>query len=197
MKILGGILGVLVLAAGGFYAFMGGFQSVDVTEATFPEMKMFYTTHLGPYENLSESWAEFGEKMESLGMSDCDAVSVYLDEPSTPPEKLRSIIGCKMANLDDDVKQKVMSTFKTFTLPTASSFTASFPYRNILSFWMAPSKIYPKMQNLIATNVIEPSVAIETYGFTKGRDKINIFMPAKMKVTDYQPLFDAFEGGAQ
>ena len=196
MKVTMGFLVGVACAAGVFYYTLGGFNSIEVSKTTFPSTEIFFTTHRGSYEKISESWEQFTEQIAQLGVKDCDAIGIYLDAPNVAPEKLRSVIGCKTEGLSDEVKANVTSNFSVFTVPEAESYSSPFPYVNVLSFWLAPMKIYPEMKNLIATNIIRPSVAIETYGFEAGRSQINIFMPAARTLEDYQTLVQAFDGSS-
>jgi hypothetical protein len=192
LKVLLGLLGVFLAAVVGLYGYMGGFTKVDVTQKVFDTEEIFYTTHKGPYEKLEESWTPFVEKYQALGIKDCDALSVYLDPPNTPPEELRTIIGCRMGELDDEVKARVAKNFSTTVLPEAPSYYGSFPYKNDFSFMFGPMMVYPAFQKLIAVGQINPSVSIEDYGYDKGRSEIYYYMPAQKTVSDYQALFDAF-----
>lgn len=172
-----------------FYGYMGGFKSVQVSKAQLQQTEIIYDLHRGPYDGLKQSWLSFVAKLEAAGIEDCHALGVFLDPPDTSPEKIRSIIACSTEGLtEQQIKQ-----FPSFTLPSAVSFQASFPYVNELSFMIGSLKVYPEFQKLIATNQIKPSVSIELYGPDKNRSQIQFFMPAGQDPSAYQTLYDAFQ----
>ncbi|MCJ8277509.1 MAG: hypothetical protein HRT44_08690 [Bdellovibrionales bacterium] len=179
-------------SAFGFYAYMGGFKDVTVEEQNLASMEIIFSTHLGAYENLSQSWEAFAVKYEEAGLEDCNAIGVYLDKPETPPEERRTILGCKIGNLSPELQETLKSKFGHFVMPEAQTISSSFPYRNMMSFFMAPTKVYPKFLEQIVSGKFSPSVAIEDYGLEKGRNKILFYMPTNQTVEAYKPLFEAF-----
>lgn len=186
--VIAGLIGLIFT----LYGYMGGFTTVKVSKVDFPATEIIYATHQGPYKGLKDSWTKFVDEFTTAGLDSCNGFGIYLDSPDTPPEKLRSIIACSVDGLSDELKATLKASFKSFTLPATEAYTSSFPFKNELSYFLAPSFVYPEFQKLIATNAITPSVAIEAYGHEKGRNKILFYMPTNMSLESYQPLLDSF-----
>lgn len=177
--ILIGILGVLGIS---FYAYMGGFQDVEVKDANFGSVEIFLYTHKGPYQNLNESWDKFQKEWESVGLKECHSMALYLDGPDTAPEKLRSVLGCRMDGLSDTEIKMVKSKMKTFLIPQMKCITATFPFKNVFSYFLAPTKVYPKFQETLSKQSSITSVAIEVYGgSSQFVDHIDFYMPVGVK----------------
>lgn len=174
------------------YGYLGGFGSVEVSEADFSSKEVIFVTHKGPYENLSQSWSDFQKKWEKAGLKDCDSLAVYLDAPDTAPEKLRSILACNVSHLEQSQKESLKTAFSSFVLPGSKALTSSFPFKNEFSYFLGPMKVYPEMQRVLTDKKIKPTVAIETYGDAKNNSKIGYVMPIEGSIQDYQKLYDAF-----
>ena len=194
MKILAGIIGAIVMLIFSAYAYMGGFYKVKVEQTQSPQMDIIFTTHLGPYENLSQSWDAFYADLITADLTDCSGLGVYLDSPDTPPEEIRSIIGCDISSLDEGVKLSLQSKFSSFTLPSGTMVTGTFPFKNEMSYFLAPMKVYPAFQRELNVEELTLPVAIELYGKQGESDQIIFMAPLNLGTEDYQPLFDAFSG---
>lgn len=194
LKYIGITLGVLILFGITFYGYMGGFKQVTVSRESFEQTEIYYSTHKGPYENIGTSWENFQKDWESIGITDCDSLAVYLDAPDTEPSKLRSVLGCRLEGLSPEQKKQVAVKFKTFSFPKMNGLSASFPFKNFLSYFLAPTKVYPKFQEILIAESAETSVAIEIYGSSsKSIDTIGFFMPVGVSQAVFKPLEEAFQ----
>lgn len=192
MRIVLWIVGILAALALGFFAYMGGFNTVTVREDRFGPMEFVYTTHKGPYENLSKAWGDFMPKWQEAKLKECLTLGVYLDKPGTPPDQLRTLIGCRIDGWDEADKAKARAAFPSATIPESPVLTASFPLRNFLSFFYAPTRVYPEIEKEIAKRGTQSHISIELYGsFTDMKD-ITFIVPLTQDLSPYQPLYDAF-----
>ncbi|MEM8986270.1 MAG: hypothetical protein AAGC95_06055 [Pseudomonadota bacterium] len=193
LKIIGGLVVLVVVAVVSFFAFLGGFKTVTVDKGAFGPAEIVFTTHKGPYENLSESWTVFMEDMQAAGFETCDSLAVYLDRPGTPPEDLRSIIACRIDGMTDADKATLRAAFANMTLPGSEALTSRFPFKNMASYFIAPMKVYPEFEKRLAADAsATPHIAIEYYGDPETAREIAFFMPLNVDAAAYQPLFDAF-----
>lgn len=193
VKIIAVVLGVLIAALAGFYAYLGGFSSVTVTRGELNSMEIVYSLHRGAYKDLHKSWTRFQTEWEAAGLSECDTLAVYLDPPGTPDDKLRSVIACRIDSLSKEQKDRVKAKLPSFIIPRSKAVLASFPYRNPASFFLGPSKVYPAFHAELQKDKLTPPVAIETYGSTaKPAESIGFAMPLESQRSDYQKLIDAF-----
>ena len=175
------------------YAYMGGFNEVEITQTQFKSREIIFDIHIGPYTGLKESWEKFERKFKKLGLAHCYSFGVYLDSPDTPEEKLRSVMACELKNMALSIKNNLRKEFSYAVLPAAQGYGAIFPYRNELSFMFAPIKVYPKFEEKIKSGELKPTLAIEEYGVDQGRAAIQFFMPHNIDKSKYKALFEAFE----
>jgi hypothetical protein len=192
MRILLWIVGILIVAGLGFYAYMGGFHSVKIEQGTFGPIEFAYATHKGPYSDLSTSWTKFMTAWNEAKLKTCLTMGVYLDKPDTPPEKLRSLIGCRIDGWTEEDKAAARAKFPTAALPQGQALMSVFPFRNFLSFFLAPTRVYPEIARRMAEDKTEAVIGIELYGSFDDITDIRFVMPLGADRTPYQPLFDAF-----
>ncbi|TGL75941.1 GyrI-like domain-containing protein [Leptospira jelokensis] len=190
------ILIVVIVGAIGlsFYAYMGGFREVEVKETNFGPVEIFIYTHKGAYKNLNESWDKFQKEWESIGLTECNSLAIYLDGPETPEENLRSVLGCRMDGLSDAQVKSIKTKLNTFQIPAVKCITATFPFKNIVSYFLAPTKVYPKFQEFLSDKSAKTSVAIEVYGGSSNFvDHIDFFMPIEVSREAFAPLEGLFQ----
>ncbi|HNL00313.1 MAG TPA: hypothetical protein PKJ30_04345 [Leptospiraceae bacterium] len=193
VKILLTLIAALAVVVLGFYTYLGGWSTVQVTRGEMPSMEIVYSLHRGAYKDLHKSWSRFKGEWEAAGLKECDALAVYLDPPGTPDEKLRSVIACRVDSLSKEEKEKIKAKLPSFVIPRSAALLSSFPYRNPASYFVGPSKVYPAFQKELTADKIIPPVAIETYGsMSKPADQIGFAMPLESKRTDYAKLMEAF-----
>lgn len=193
VKILFTLVAALAIVVLGFYAYLGGLSTVQVTRGEMASMEIVYSLHRGAYKDLHKSWSRFKGEWESAGLKECDALAVYLDPPGTPDEKLRSVIACRVDSLSREEKEKVKGKLPSFVIPRSLALLSSFPYRNPASYFVGPSKVYPAFQRELTADNITPPAAIETYGsMSKPAEQIGFAMPLESKRSDYAKLVEAF-----
>lgn len=193
LKYIGIALATLILLGIVFYGYMGGYQQVTVIRDSFGPTEIYYSIHKGAYKDIGASWEKFQKDWESVGINECESLAIYLDGPDTEPEKLRSVLGCRLDGLTIDQRKLVTEKFKTFALPKMNGLAASFPFKNFLSYFLAPTKVYPKFQEILIAESAETSVAIEVYGgSSKSVETIGFFMPVGVSRLVFKPLEDAF-----
>lgn len=191
-KFLFGVIVLFVAVLVGAFAWYGGFSSVDVKKGHVGPIEFAYATHKGPYTDLGTSWTAFRADLSEAGLEACDALGIYLDPPETPPEDLRSIIGCRIDALPAADRAKLTGYTKIATIPESESVTATFPFKGIPSFFIGPMKVYPAMEKAQLGIDAEPVVAIELYGDETDTDEIIFHIPYGRPASDYQVFFDAF-----
>ncbi|WCL49126.1 hypothetical protein [Leptospira sp. GIMC2001] len=194
VKILGLVLGIFILLGTIFYAYLGGFQTVTASKGIFESKEIIFYLHRGAYENLSESWDLFQKDWEKAGLKECASLGIYLDPPGTEDEKLRSILGCEIGMLSEEKKSELKKHFKTFVIPKMEVLQSEFPFKNVLSFFVGPTKVYPKFAEIIKNESLETSVSIEVYGNSTSQiETIYFYMPIGVSIEIFKPLIDAFE----
>lgn len=191
VKVIIGLLALVVLAALAFFAWLGGFSTVQTGTGTFQATEIVFATHRGPYEKIGETWRAFDERMKAAGVAACDGVALYLDPPEVEPGQLRSVIGCRIDDYSEDKQAALKSTFPHAILPEADAYTASFPFRHYASFILAPIKVYPAFERRSERRQ-ETLLAIEDYGPRETMTDIAFYLPYGVSEADYAPVYDAF-----
>jgi hypothetical protein len=192
MRIFLWIIGMIAALMLAFYAYMGGFNTVTVKEDRFGPMEFVYATHKGSYENLSKAWGDFMPKWDAAKLKECLTLGVYLDKPGTPPEKLRTLIGCRIDGWSGADKAAARAVFPSATIPEGPVLTTTFPLRNFLSFFYAPTRVYPEIEKEVAKRGTQSHIAIELYGSFATLNEITFVVPLTQDLSAYQPLYDAF-----
>jgi hypothetical protein len=193
MRIILWIVGSLAALALGFYAYMGGFHAVTVTKGTIGPMEFVFERHRGAYSKLNETWSVFMPKWTEAKLGTCLTMGVYLDPPGTPDDKLRSLIGCRIDGWNEEQKAAARAKFATLTIPRSEAYLASFPFRNFLSFFFAPTMVYPAIEREIAKDGGQNRIGIEQYGSFDAITQIEFAVPLFADPAPYQPLYDTFD----
>jgi hypothetical protein len=192
MRIFAWIIGILAALALGGYAYMGGFHSVTVTKVPFGPVEFVYAKHAGSYAKLNETWGSFMPKWTEAKLGTCLTMGVYLDPPGTAEDKLRSLIGCRIDGWTEDQKAAARAIFPTLTIAASEAYTATFPFRNVLSFFYAPTRVYPVIEKEIAKDGNQNAIGMEFYGAFDDIRDIQFVVPAVKDRSAYQNLYDAF-----
>ncbi|MBE7436984.1 MAG: hypothetical protein HS115_00920 [Spirochaetales bacterium] len=191
VKILLGLLGGLAIILTVFYAYLGGFQTIQVQEATAGPFQVIVTTHRGSYSGLSNSWDHFVARVQEAGLKECDALAFYLDPPGTPEDQLRSVLACRLEAIPEPERQKLAAGFSVYSMPAVPALHATFPFRNFFSYMVGPTKVYPAMQKATEGKPA-PRFAIETYGVDGRSTEIGFFMPLSADEALVAPLIALF-----
>lgn len=192
MRIALWVFGILAALAVGFYAYMGGFRSVTVTKAQFGPVEFVYAKHAGSYAKLNETWGRFMPEWTAANLGTCLTMGVYLDPPGTPDDTLRSFIGCRIDGWTEEQKSAARAKFPTLTIAASETYTATFPFRNFLSFFFAPTRVYPAIAAEIAKDGNQNAIGMEFYGSFDDIRDIQFVVPAVKDNSAYQNLYDAF-----
>lgn len=186
------LMGLVILVGllAGFYVYMGGLYTVKVRQASFGPAEFAYAVHKGPYAKLSEAWGKFMPKWQAAGLKTCSAIGVYLDPPTTPDDKLRSLIGCRIDEWSEADKAAVRAKFATLIIPQSQAWTSEFPFRNFLSFFYGPMRVYPEIQKAIGDKG-ERSIGYELYGPFDNITSIRYVVPINEDGEAYRGLYAA------
>lgn len=193
LKIVGIVIALIGAAIIGMYAYLGGFSKVEVTRGEFGPEKIIFFIHKGPYRNLAASWMEFEKQVKAAGLAECESLAVYLDPPTVPEEKLRSVLACRTSGLPESERLALEKTFKSFTIPRLTGLSSTFPFKSNFSYMLGPMKVYPEFGKAAEKETAKPVIGIEIYGVPGKMKEIRFFMPLGDSPADYQALYQAFD----
>ncbi|MBF0361203.1 MAG: GyrI-like domain-containing protein [Oligoflexia bacterium] len=176
-KILMAILAIIVILVIGTLTYFDWFHSVVVIKKEMPALTFVYKKHQGSFKEVGKVMEELNKELPLLiGINLQRGIGVYLDNPNQKSEsELRSLVGFIIEDLDlqkmDQVKMdQLKSKFKVATIPASLSYYSQFPFKGVISYMIAPLKVWPKFATEIAQTSMKPSAGIEIYDT---KDKAN------------------------
>ena len=188
VKILGIVVGAIIVLLLIYLGYYGAFAKVTVTEKKLDSFWMVYQKHVGEYKGVGPIMdAIYNDLKDNYSISTTKGFGAYYDNPrEVPKEKCRSIAGCILENADlgkvDELKEK----YFVREYPTSSVVTAEFPFKGTLSIFIGIFKVYPKLGKYITEKGYESRPMFEIYD-----------MPAKKTIYGMSKdldagLFDSF-----
>ncbi len=140
------IIAIIIVAIIIFLFYMKFFSKVSVREEKTGPYTFAYTEHVGSYSGVGKPMMELDKKMREAGFKSTLGIGIYYDDPkNTPKEELRSEVGSIISEKDMEKVEKEENSFKFKTMEEKTRIVAEFPYRNMMSYFMGPMKVYPAM----------------------------------------------------
>ena len=124
-----------------------------------------YVNHTGDYKKVGPVMDELYQNLKMAGITQTAGIWIYYDDPATTPtEQLKSEVG-SVINPEDISKLKdVGLTYQTKNIEKGTKIVVSFPYKNKLSYFMGPIKVYPLLNTYITEKGYATwNAAIELY----------------------------------
>ncbi len=146
LKILGVIFLAIFLLVVAVLAHAGLFESITIVERETGPYTIVYKEHLGAYHKVKPAMDEVYEGLLEMGIETYRGVGLYFDDPQeVPADQLRSEVGSILEITDLDKVDQIEETFKVKKVPHQKSVIVEFPIRNMLSYMIAPAKVYREM----------------------------------------------------
>ncbi len=181
MKIIFIIVVLIFLSLLGPLLYLGGFKNIVPSELEIPGMNLVYVKNIGSYYEVGPVMNKVYEDLKAVGIESTVGAGIYLDNPQkTPKQELRSLVGSIVS--DNDALKAKEANFSILKIKTGKGVMAEFPYKNILSYMLAPMKIYPEMQKYLEKNEIVPEGSLELYDVPN--KKIQIFFELETSYVD-------------
>ena len=165
MKVVGVIVGVVIVLIIAFLGYYGLFTKITVEEKSFDSFWMVYKKHVGEYKGVGPVMdAIYNDLKDNYSISATRGFGVYYDNPrEVPKEKCRSIVGSILENTElgrvDELKEK----YFVREYPASSVVTAEFPFKGTLSIIIGIFKVYPKLGKYITEKGYESRPMFEIY----------------------------------
>jgi hypothetical protein len=146
LKILGIIVGVIVLGIIIFLGSLGAFSKITVTEQEVGPYTYVYKSFVGDYKLTETVFDDVYAQLKKNNIPAGLGIGIYYDNPQTvAADKLRSDCGSIIADTDAAKAKKLGKDFTVKTLPKAKRVVAEFPIKNTLSYILGPIKAYPAL----------------------------------------------------
>ncbi len=147
------VLIILFLLVAGY---MGCLSNYEVTEQEMGPYAVAYKEYVGPYTQVASTMDEVYQALLSEEITDQVGFGIYLDNPAiVDKDKLRSEVGSIINDADIQKLSTTTEDYMVKTLPKTKSIVAEFPYKNMLSFMLAPVKMYRVLEEYMIANEIE------------------------------------------
>jgi len=161
--------------------------NVDTCETKFGPMVVAYKSKTGPYKGAGEVFTD-----SYCLLPHREQIGIYYDDPETVAEsELRYAVGPILSNGDATPDKEEMELvkshgFKIFNVPRPNYVvTTSFPFRTILSLFIAIYRVYPSLRKYISQRNLCAYPAIEVY-----TDNLIVFlMPLSRQEEFFVPEF--------
>lgn len=183
-KILGIVFLALLLLGVAILVHAGLFEPIVATPKETGPYTLVYQDHLGSYSQVKPAMDEVYSGLLEMGIETTRGAGVYYDNPQrVPVGKLRSRVGSILEEKDSAKIAQIKKTFKVQEIPQQHSIVVEFPIRNMLSYIIAPAKVYQEV-NLIWQQQGYPQYeyAVEIYDVPN--KTITFIMPLKEVVID-------------
>lgn len=149
---------------------LGVFKEVTISEGTYPELKLVYRDHVGPFHEIGEA-IEKVEKWAKENNINCQVTfGQYLDNPSiVEHERLRSRGGCVVSELPENLPADT----HTLVVHESTYYIAKFHG----SPWIGPYKVYSKVAKRAAQDGVEIKEAvIELYELVDSNKMLSTYL---------------------
>jgi hypothetical protein len=148
-KILGIILLALLLLLAVILVHAGLFEPVIAMEKKIGPYTLVYQDHIGSYYKVKPAMDEVYHGLLRMGIETYRGAGIYYDDPQKVSEdKLRSEVGSILEEKDLDKINQIKNTFKVKEIPQQQAIVVKFPIRNMLSYMIAPAKVYKEVNIL-------------------------------------------------
>jgi DNA gyrase inhibitor GyrI len=151
----------------GFYAWLGGFNSVKLSEQKTGVFQLLYLDHIGPYNKVYPVIQEVEKLVKDNHVDYQSTFGIYYDNPQhTNAEKLRSIVGVIVDDNALELAKKLIQDgkLKHRTIKEQYHIKTEFPYKNMLSMFIAIYRVYPAF-NQYATEQKLPEMKKNSHDF--------------------------------
>ena len=148
-QILGIILLALLLLVAVILVHAGLFEPVIAMEKKIDSYTLVYQDHIGSYYKVKPAMDEVYHGLLRMGIETYRGAGVFYDDPQkVPKNKLRSKVGSILEEKDLDKIDKIKNSFNVKEIPASKSIVVEFPIRNMLSYMIAPAKVYKEVNML-------------------------------------------------
>ncbi len=167
LKTVLAVIGSLLVAFIGIYAYYGGFSSIS------PEIREVGGETL-VYEKMTGDYGQSGEVSDRVyqkllieyQIETTKGFGVYYDNPkTTEKEVLRADVGCILES-DFEKIDVLKNDFEIRKYPKSTYLTAEFPYKGTPSILIGIMKVYPAFNGYLEENgYVIDSPALEIWDF--------------------------------
>eukprot|EP00056_Hartaetosiga_gracilis_P016381 m.243068 g.243068 ORF g.243068 m.243068 type:complete len:194 (-) comp40299_c0_seq1:104-685(-) len=144
--LVGGTVGVL-----GLLYYFGFFHMIRFIDGIFPKRFVYGIAYRGSFNGLGAQFSKLEKILEGENLKPKNMVGIYYDDPKTvKEEELRSFVGAAFEEeLPIDVSERLEAAGLKFqVIEPFEAFNTYFPFRNMLSYFIAPMMVYPKCDAL-------------------------------------------------
>ncbi|GHT50483.1 hypothetical protein AGMMS49982_05880 [Bacteroidia bacterium] len=165
MKVALIIIAIVIVLLVLIYAYFGGFKRIEFrVEAQGGEM-LVYEDMTGDYgQSGAVTDRVYHALLDDYGIATTQGFGIYYDNPKdVEKSKLRSEVGCIVADLESTTASKLLERFKVKTYPITNCIVTEFPYKGMMSIFVGIMKVYPALAQYAKENGYAGGAVMEIY----------------------------------
>jgi hypothetical protein len=167
------IFGTFIFLVLGTAFYYGMFNKVNFIEKSIGGEVLVYQEMIGDYKQSGSKIDIVSQELKNNFNLDCQiGFGVYFDQPGqVAKEKLRSEVGCLLSKESisrfDEIS--LSKDLKIRRNPVARNIIGEFPYRNQISYFLGPLKIYSALNKYLKIHNYQAAPSMELYDSQKDR----------------------------
>lgn len=165
------VLAIVVFIIILFAAYLGLFTNIKVEDKEAGGYKVVGREFVGDYSKAGKWMLDVDKELRSNGVISTKGFGIYYDDPKTvPSDKCRSFVGNILEDKDHGRMDELQSKgFKLDSILIKNSIVTYFPIKNMLSYMVAPMKVYPVFSKYIKEKGYTVTKSIEIYDIPNKR----------------------------
>jgi hypothetical protein len=138
------VLAVLAIIVFGILHFHGFFIEPQITEKEIGPYTVASTRFVGSYSKVGPVMEKVDAWLRSININSTKGIGLYYDDPSkVEASKLRSDVGDILEDIDNNDLNKISEKYDIKNIQKTKAVVTEFPIRSMLSYMIAPTKVYP------------------------------------------------------
>ncbi|MGZ3862120.1 MAG: hypothetical protein ACXVPN_11390 [Bacteroidia bacterium] len=164
---------VMVIITGSLF-YLGYFSSVKILEKQEGGYVIAGMEVVGPYSKTGQYVTEVNRKLKEADIISVKGFGIYYDDPKmVASEECRSMVGGVVNKADADrIVVLNLKGLKIDSIPLRNAVVAEFPLKNILSYMIAPVKVYPVLSKYVREKNYKPVLSFEIYDRNAKRSRL-------------------------
>ncbi|WP_281541224.1 GyrI-like domain-containing protein [Maribacter aestuarii] len=156
-----GILGLILVAMIGAFAYYGGFTKISPEIIQCGGETLVYEKMTGDYaQSAIVSDRVYQNLIDDHGIETTKGFGIYYDNPKTKEKStLRSDVGC-ILETDFDKLDAIRADFEVSEYPLGEYLVAEFPNRGMSSVILGIIKVYPALERYVEENGYESDTPV-------------------------------------
>ncbi|MFA5859380.1 MAG: hypothetical protein WC955_09960 [Elusimicrobiota bacterium] len=147
------VIAAIVLSGVAYFAVVGGFDPVVVSEKDMGPYTIVYEEHIGDYSETGKVHDKIFNSLTADGINTTKGIGIYYDNPQiVAKDKLRSELGCILEETDLGKTTELAKKYKIKLMDKQYSAVAELNLKSKLTYMIGAMKAYPALNKYIQDN---------------------------------------------